>query len=185
LPLLFGFTAGYDWRLQSALILGVEGDIEWADIQGTAPNPNSPVGGNCWSGGDQTASCGTKVGSLGDITARLGFLLSSDTLLYGKAGVAFVRDVFGVTGITPGGGCSFFKPDYPSTSQTRTAATFGVGLEHKFTPQTSIFAEYDYTNLGNAGVTFVSPGSGCTPTFTPSIAQNLQVVKVGLNWKLF
>ena len=177
---LAGGQIGADWQ-HGMTVFGVQGDLAWADIRGTAANPDSPVSGNCWAAGDQTASCGARTNWLGDVTVRAGILLHPDFLLYGKGGVAFDHTNFTVTGLTPGGSCDPQGPDYAPAGQTRTGWTAGVGGEKKFNPRVSGFLEYDYYDFGNKQVNSADTGNGCSAAFNVNIKQTLQTVKLRFN----
>jgi hypothetical protein len=56
----------------------------------------------------------------------------------------------------------------------------GAGWEYAFAPGWSGFLEYDYIGLRRKDVNLIDPVTG--PIFT--VAQNIQMVKVGINVKL-
>jgi outer membrane immunogenic protein len=183
---LAGAQVGLNWQ-RNMTLFGLQADLSWADVHGTAANPVSPVPGNCWaSPANQTASCGTRTVWLGNITARAGLLLTPHALFYVKAGVAFAHDVFTVTRLTAGGGgCVPPGPDYPGIGQTRTGWTAGIGAEKKFNPKVSGFLEYDYSDFGNKAVNFPEAGGNiCSQAFTAAVSQTMQTVKLGLNWAM-
>ena len=86
-----GIEAGKDWQ-NGMWVYGIQGDISFGNISGDAANPNSPNPGDCWSGGDQTATCSSKLDWMADLTARIGALVMPGTLLYVKGGLAFGHD---------------------------------------------------------------------------------------------
>ena len=180
--LLGGLQAGMNWQ-QGPVVFGLQGDVSFAGINGTAANPASAQPGNCWSGGDQTARCGSKTDWLASVTARAGVLVMPDTLLYVKGGFAFAHDVFSVTDLVANqGGCYGNPgPDYAAVGQGRTGGTVGFGGEHAFSNKVTMFAEYDYSNFGTQNVDFPDTGNGCSPGFTVAIKQSVQEVKVGFN----
>jgi outer membrane immunogenic protein len=192
---LAGLQAGGNWQLGS-FVFGLQGDFDVGGLKGTAGRSDAhsngflgygqtPYPGNCWSGGDQTATCGTAADWLASLTARAGVLARPDTLLYLKGGLAFAHDSFSVTALTPGGGCGYLYgsagPDYAPVGQSRFGTTVGGGVEHAFNHQVTLFAEYDYSDFGNQAVNFADTGNGCSPAFTAQIKQTVQEVKVGLN----
>src|SRR5215831_8553745 len=67
-----------------ALVVGIEGDFSWADLDGT---------NTCFAFSPffVSANCHTHVNSLGTLTGRLGIAVGPQgrTLLYGKGGVAY------------------------------------------------------------------------------------------------
>src|SRR5262249_27240922 len=79
---LFGVQAGYNWQATPWLVLGIEGDWDWADIKGTSPCHISTVaGGLNWN-------CHNKVKWTADVGARVGFVVDR-ALVYAKGGVAW------------------------------------------------------------------------------------------------
>ena len=72
---LGGGQIGYNWQ-SGNIVFGVEGDGDWADIEGTAP---------CI----EILACSAKINWTADATARLGVLPMSNVLVYVKGGVAW------------------------------------------------------------------------------------------------
>ena len=163
---LGGLQAGVNWQ-QDAILWGFQADVSFANINGAAANPGSPVSGNCWSGGDQTARCGTMTDWLASFTARVGALITPDTLFYAKGGVAFAHDTFSVTALTANGGCNPAGPDYAGVGQGRFGPTAGIGVEHIVGPTMTLFAEADVSDFGSGDVTFADTGDECSPSLRP------------------
>ena len=191
--LLGGLQVGDDWQ-QGPVVFGVQGDVSFAGIKGTAGRADAvrndccgsiPAPGDCWSGGDQTATCGTTTDWLVSLTARAGVLVMPDTLLYLKGGLAFAHDSFSVTDLTAGGSCGGFAgspgPDYAPVGQGRFGGTVGFGAEHAFTSKVTMFSEYDYSDFGTKDVNFANVDGRCSRAFTAQIKQSVQEVKVGFN----
>src|SRR5580700_3775211 len=72
---LGGGQIGYNWQ-SGNVVFGLEGDGDWADVEGTAP---------CIV----EFSCSAKVNWTADATVRLGVLPMSNVLVYVKGGVAW------------------------------------------------------------------------------------------------
>ncbi len=70
----------------------------------------------------------------------------------------------------------------------RTGWTVGVGGEYKFSPNWSLFAEYNYVDLGRANSPYLYTCTGtCNFEANPflySNKQDFQTFLVGLNYRL-
>lgn len=124
---LVGGTAGYNWQLGNA-VLGIEGDIDWANLKGTNSSTLCPAG------------CST-----------------SDTWLStvrGRAGYAFGGVLPYVTGGLALGDIRAATPGFAGASNTSAGWTAGGGIEFGLTGNWSAKAEYLYVDLGrfNCGV---------------------------------
>jgi opacity protein-like surface antigen len=114
------------------------------------------------------------VDALGTATARFGFAFDQ-FLVYGKAGAAVEhsRDAM------------VRRPETTAFSlngsPTRWGWTTGVGVEFAFSPALSAFAEYDFLDFGTRGIAMIdSNGEGARI----AVSEHVQLVKVGLNYKL-
>lgn len=78
---LAGGQIGYNWQM-NRIVFGVQGDGSWADIKGSAGNPLNLIDGRCSFDGtpDQTAECRTTIRAMGNLTARVGYLVTPSTL---------------------------------------------------------------------------------------------------------
>lgn len=196
---LFGGQIGYNWQVSNAIVLGLQADLDWADISGKATRLAEYDGGpsyiRCWADSDQVADCHTKINSIGSVTGRIGFLPWQNTLLYAKAGVAWTNIDYNVDNVVDsniyssgGGSCGpvgTAHTPYATRSSSRAGFTAGGGIEQRLTDNLSAFAEYDYADLGGRkAVAFAATGDSCTPAFTADVNLNqVNVVKFGLNWK--
>ena len=118
---LAGGTAGYNWQFGNA-VLGIEGDIDWANLKGTNSSTLCPAG------------CST-----------------SDTWLStvrGRAGYAFGNVLPFVTGGLAVGDIRAATPGFAGASNTSAGWTAGGGIEVGLTGNWSAKAEYLYVDLG-------------------------------------
>jgi len=121
---LIGGTIGWNWQAPgSAIVFGIEGDLDWANIRGSALCPNPAF------------SCDTNVNWLGTIRGRLGLAMDR-MLLFATAGAAFA-------------GVQANVPTFGGASGTQTGWTAGLGIEAAVAGNWSVKAEYLYVNLGN------------------------------------
>ena len=118
---LVGLTLGYNWQT-GMWVWGLEGDIDWADIKGSA---------DCAGG-----TCETKNDWLGTARFRLGYAGWNNWLPYITGGAAFgeLKADNSASGLT--------------TTKTQVGWTAGLGVEYAFRSHWSAKLEYLYADLG-------------------------------------
>jgi outer membrane immunogenic protein len=116
-------------------VFGIEADFQGADI-------NDRFG---FTLGGLDGSYKSQIDWFGTVRGRIGYAMDR-TLIYATGGFAYanVEDTLRI-------GDGRAKND-----ETLTGWVVGGGIEHKFTPNWSIKAEYQYINLDNDGVTLGS-----------------------------
>ncbi len=141
---LVGGTVGYNYQFGQAVV-GVEGDIDWADINGTT-NTACPFG------------CKTSDHWLSTARARLGY--AADRFMPFVTGGAAFGDIRAST------------PGFAGANQTNAGWTVGAGLEFAIAGNWTAKAEYLYVDLGkfNCGI---SCGAAATDnvSFTTNIVR--------------
>jgi outer membrane immunogenic protein len=123
---LVGGTIGYNYQAGAA-VFGLEGDIDWANINGTTNN-GCPLG------------CKTRDDWLSTVRGRLGY--AADRFMPFITGGAAFGDIKTST------------PGFVGATSDRAGWTVGAGLEFAFAPNWTAKAEYLYVNLGkfNCGI---------------------------------
>jgi outer membrane immunogenic protein len=177
---LFGGQIGYNWQT-GPVVFGIESDLQWADISGTASATDLCCQGIAGTSGIYTAS--SKLDWFGTVRGRLGFTIGNNALLYGTGGL-----IYGHESVSQS--LSFVGPPafiYPgSASTTRTGATVGAGLEYLFTPAFSAKIEGLWYDMGSLNTTFTCPAGSltCSPGFTTGGHFNFSgaIVRGGLNY---
>jgi outer membrane immunogenic protein len=163
---LGGGQIGYNWQ-SGNIVFGVEGDGDWADIEGTAP---------CI----EVLSCSAKINWTADATARLGVLPMSNVLVYVKGGVAWAGLDYNLSssGLL-GAGTSLGA----SLSTTKTGGLLGIGTEYLFAPHWTAKIEYNYTDFGSHTDSFTLSETGVGSIAVPvSTTLQLHTVKAGINY---
>jgi outer membrane immunogenic protein len=117
---LVGGTVGYNYQFGQAVV-GVEGDIDWADINGTT-NSACPFG------------CKTTDTWLSTVRGRLGY--AADRFMPFVTGGAAFGDIRAST------------PGFAGANQTNAGWTVGAGLEFAIAGNWTAKAEYLYVDLG-------------------------------------
>jgi outer membrane immunogenic protein len=139
---LVGGTIGYNYQAGQA-VFGLEGDIDWADINGTTNNA-CPLG------------CKTSDDWLSTVRGRLGY--AADRFMPFVTGGAAFGDIKATT------------PGFAGATNDRAGWTIGAGLEFALAQNWTAKAEYLYVDLGkfNCGVS-----CGFTATNNVSFTTNL------------
>jgi outer membrane immunogenic protein len=164
---LFGGQAGYNWQMNS-IVLGIEGDAQWSDMQETACGPDCSV--------DGAGIVSQKLKWFATARARLGWAMPS-WMVYATAGAAWGGiDETDTLGLTPG------TVSATSFSQARGGWTAGGGLELRLWEGWTGKLEYLHLDLGST--TNVAPGVP-PETLTTTSQIRSDIVRVGLNYKLW
>ena len=116
-----GGTIGYNYQVEQA-VLGIEGDIDWADIDGTTTNA-CPAG------------CKTSDTWLATVRGRIGY--AADRFMPFVTGGAAFGDVRAST------------PGFPQGGADKTGWTVGGGLEAALAGNWTAKVEYLYVDLGS------------------------------------
>ncbi|MFD2182891.1 outer membrane protein [Rhodoplanes azumiensis] len=156
-----GGTLGCNWQpVGSPFVLGLEGEVGYLSVEGSAYDPLRGTG----------YYASSKAGDwYGMITGRLGYSWDR-ALLYVKGGVAFV-DVESTYTI-PGASISL--------SDTVATWTVGGGLEWAFDMNWSLKAEYMYIGLDETHAGCASTAAfGC---FSQDVG-GIHTAKIGLNYR--
>jgi len=117
-----GGTAGYNWQFGNA-VLGLEGDVDWAKIQGTTGSTLCPFG----------------------CTASTDWL----STVRGRAGYAFGGILPYVTGGLAVGDINANFPGFAVASTTNAGWTVGGGIEFALPGNWSAKVEYLHVDLGH------------------------------------
>ena len=133
-----GALIGYDYRLNSNIVIGIQGDISGSNLETSVSVPG-------------LGSLSARPDLLYSVSGRLGWLSSEDTLLYIIAG--YTHADYNVS-ITPG----------PNFNEHYDGFHVGGGIETHITPRLTARIEYRYTNFsaedwGTGGFVKVSPSS--------------------------
>jgi outer membrane immunogenic protein len=172
-----GLQAGYNQQL-GVIVLGIEGDLDAAGLQGTAP---------CVL----VLNCTMKHNWMADVTGRVGVVAVDRALIYLKGGVAWEGSNFTVGNSVTVAGTTLAAN--ASGSGTQVGGLLGMGVEYAFLPNWSAKLEYNYIDFGtrsfNATIaanasfaaTPLAPLSGVSvPT---SVTENEHIIKAGMNYR--
>jgi outer membrane immunogenic protein len=158
---VFGGQVGCDYQTGS-FVFGVRGLFDGANLSGQNTTPQNTA-----------VAFTTSIPWLATVTGRIGFTLTpaAPLLAYAQGGGAFVQDNHNQL---------FPQPTvFSSGSDTFSGWTVGGGLEYRFAPNASGFAEYNYIGLRDIQSCF----TGCLGGNLPITEKlHVQTVHVGLNF---
>ena len=129
-----GGQLGYRWQT-GALVFGVEGQGDWADINATRVSLLNPA-----------FTTRAKVDGIGLITGQIGYAWNA-ALLYVKGGAAVTGNRFDILSTATG-------VSLASSTSTRWGGAVGVGFEYGFAPNWSVGVEYDHLFMGHNNNSF-------------------------------
>ncbi|MEW6255663.1 MAG: outer membrane protein [Pseudomonadota bacterium] len=151
-----GLQVGYNWQFVNNVVLGIEADVQWADLgsSSVAIVPYGPFAAGFTDG---------SLNAFGTVRARLGYAMDR-FMPYVTGGLAWGTTDYG----------SIYGVD---TSSTNWGWTIGGGVEYAFTNNWTAKIEYQYIDLEGSSYT-IAPTLGSISADT-----QLNVVKVGINYK--
>ncbi len=178
-----GAQMGYNWQLSPNWVYGFETDIQYVDVDrsftvGTVTVPPAALAplANVYR---------TDIDYLGTVRGRIGYAFGQ-TMVYGTGGFAYARVNNSASFFGPpatGSVLQFFGQD----RRTKTGYTVGGGIEHMFSPNWSVKAEYLYYDLDNSNLNVaVIPrlvGQGGGTGYNTTIRNDGHIARVGLNYK--
>ncbi|MGZ5876475.1 MAG: outer membrane protein [Bradyrhizobium sp.] len=164
-----GGQIGCDYQFAPSWVVGIEGAASGSTMKGSRI-VGLPLGN------PDTALVRASTDFLPSVTVRLGYAVDN-VLLYAKGGVALAGDRFNVTGTFAGAPFAFEGLD------NRVGWTAGGGVDWAFSQHWSANIEYDFYQFGHGGVLMSDPIN--TFAGNVDVRQNIQVVKVGLNFHVW
>ena len=159
---LAGGTLGYNWQIRN-LVLGFEGDISWAGLD--AKSKTSPLSGSYMQ---------SNIDAIATLRGRAGYATGGN-LFYLTGGAAFLDTQHRAIELNSACNVHFS----PCSDSWQTGFVAGAGYEAMLTNNLSFKAEYLY--IGTPTQTLAQPD---WPTLTEGFADNVQIARVGLNYKL-
>jgi outer membrane immunogenic protein len=168
--LIGGVTAGFNFQ-NGSWVFGPEVELGWASNDKTVVE-----------NGDDGLY--TEYGLYGAVTGRIGYA-ANRTLFYGKGGLAFATiksaggEFDGVGNEGDNGKWGFDGNEAGFGDETRYGWTIGGGVEHAFTDQWTIKAEYLFADFGSETY-FDLLGENDEPF---AFDDQLHTIKIGLNYQ--
>ncbi|WP_027534544.1 outer membrane protein [Bradyrhizobium sp. WSM3983] len=166
-----GGQIGCDYQAGN-FVFGAQGMIDATDLRGSnrvVPAPGDPQFPNIFDLSARTSWIATA-------TARIGYTVTPQTLLYVKGGGAWSRSSLDYT-ITGMGVATF------TGSETRSGWIVGGGVEYLLAPNWSVFAEYNHMDFGTS--ILATQGIGADAGFSEPIriGHRIDAGMVGVNYR--
>src|ERR1700736_2129132 len=162
---------GYNYQLNSNIVLGLETDIQGAGISDTRTCLIGCAGGT-------SALIDQKLKWFGTTRARLGWA-TGPVLTYVTAGAAYGEVETGVTSTIVGLGGPLGSVG-SVTSSTKSGWTWGTGVEAALGGNWTAKAEYLRVDLGSSSASNVLPGTPLVGTFSTKTSE--QMFRGGVNY---
>lgn len=152
---LAGAAVGYNFHFANNVVLGLEGDLALAAIDGSWSNTfGFGCGGKCFSETD----------AIGTVRGRVGYAFDR-FLPFATAGLAFDRYTAGLG-----------DPLRAERTEWRTSAVLGGGVEYALTDRLSV--KVDYLRIFNGGeMTY----GECSPAGCYTSTKDTDLVRAGIN----
>jgi outer membrane immunogenic protein len=180
---LGGGQLGYNWQF-GAFVLGVEGDVEWENLQGNSP---------CLL----ILNCNVNHTWQADLTGRAGVVAFDRALVYLKGGAVWQHsnytDSNSITITVPGAAASASAS--LGASETRLGALLGTGIEYGFLPNWSAKIEYNFEEFGSHTLNFPLSVAATGLVLPPAVAATFaagvpvtiknfdNIIKFGVNYR--
>jgi outer membrane immunogenic protein len=161
---LGGGQAGCDFQTTN-VVFGVQGTFDFGNIKGSHALTDFP-----------TFSETNSLKAAYTATGRVGYLWTPSFLGYVKVGMSWMQNKNQV--LQPGGVLS------ESASFTLPGMITGIGGEWMFTPNWSVFAEYNYMWIEDTSGQHFNAAAGLFPPGEVlNVKQTAQTVRLGVNYK--
>ena len=160
-----GGQIGCDYQFGGGFVIGVRDMFDWTSNSKSGTFPAAAFGGT-------SAVANFNNQWFDTLTARLGYAVQPNWLLYFQGGAAWAHTS---TNVTVGG------VQFGQTSNTRTGWTIGGGVEWMFAPHWSAFLEGNYMDFGSTSGS-VTTGGVVYPVTAKATESN---VLVGVNYRFF
>ena len=187
---LAGGQIGYNFQTGS-LVLGIEADASWTDIDGSGAFDIGPTGNPTYRWDIQT-----DVEWLASLRGRIGLLLTPTFLIYGTGGVAWadINSRQQSFCYAAGRNCAVdVQVTDTSSSETVVGWVAGLGAEWQFAQGWSLKAEWQHYDFGDVDTKFhgVANPNGLQGGVTNENYTNdtfpgdltLDVIRLGVNYK--
>jgi outer membrane immunogenic protein len=153
-------------------VVGAQGMFDATDFKGSnhvVPGPGDRQFGNVFD-------LSSRVSWLATATARVGYAIQPQLLVYARGGAAWMRS--GLDYATSGMGVT----NIYTGAETRAGWTAGAGLEYLMAANWSVFAEYSHMDFGTStlNTTLITD-----PSPTPiRIGHRIDTLMLGLNYRI-
>lgn len=171
---LGGAQIGYNYQI-GQLVVGIETDIQGANVKGEGSISMSDMDGNSLN-----ARLGTKLDWFGTVRARMGVSATDRFMVYGTGGLAYGRTTSFVRGTSYDAWWDETDSFNESVKKTKGGWTIGAGAEYAITNNVTFKTEYLFTDLGKTNL-FSDGGDDYGVSLDRKF--NFHTVRAGINYK--
>jgi len=168
-----GGKIGYDWQFWGHAVVGVVGDFDWTNLNGsqqvTFPTAPGFIG-----------SASEKIDWLASARGRLGWAFDS-VLFYATGGVAWAQIKNSASFTFPGSDSIFDFAGQSSSSETGVVA--GGGFEYRVSQNLSVVGELLWYDFGTTSIRAPAPAAPPLIFTTQFNNQDILVGTLGANWR--
>ncbi|WP_428029874.1 TonB-dependent receptor domain-containing protein [Ancylobacter sp.] len=172
---IWGGQLGYSYQFANGFVIGAEADYLHAGM-GSSGVLGATEGAALIANRMQEAQTDYSFDWMTTLRAKAGYAFTDQWLVYGTAGVAFLRETETRTQYisnfadanNPGG--TRTEISFSETArQTRTGFTLGAGAEYAIDDRWSVKAEYSFAGFDAESFTFWKARSGVTKTYSKQV----------------
>lgn len=169
-----GAQIGYDLQFTNRMVVGLEADFDWANVDGHLGLGGALDTGSASYGA--AAAAGTSLDWFGTVRARLGYAVSDPLLVYVTGGWAYGRTDTSYHLTVPD-----LSVDYAGSKKNdHNGWALGAGLDYAVTPNLSLRAEYLHVDFDSKKVLDVSYGPAAARL---KVDPSYDFMRVGVNYK--
>ncbi|MCP3462516.1 outer membrane protein [Bradyrhizobium sp. CCGUVB23] len=142
-----GGYAGYNWQVAPSWVIGIEGDVAWADNNKTLAGVPGTWGSSTPASLIAIDSTTVKLGWDASIRGRVGWLVAPSVMLFGTGGIAWQDVSLTANCMRTGPWCILDRTE--TFHKVATGWTVGGGIEAKVWSNWLARAEYRYADFGH------------------------------------
>ncbi|MFG1278515.1 outer membrane protein [Xanthobacter autotrophicus] len=174
-----GGQIGYNYQFANNVVLGLETDLQWTNIEGKYSENYAT-----YYGYTSTFNAGASVDYFGTIRARLGYAFDR-FLPYITGGAAYGKTALNINSSYYGEGSEAWGV---SGSSTKWGWTVGAGVEYAITNNWTFKTEYLYVDLGSTDFSYFGNyccggGVNYNDIYSGSVDTKFHTLKAGVNYK--
>jgi outer membrane immunogenic protein len=176
-----GVHAGYNWQFAPSILVGLEGDFNWASFRST----DTTCQGFCSDPAQDQLVTSSKLDKFGTLRARFG-LTSDRALIYLTAGPAWGHVNASVAVNCPLCGSSGMPLALASDSSFHVGLAVGGGVEYALTQNWLLRAEYMHLDFSNKDTVFQDVFVGLPFVgFRASSTATADIARIGVSYKVW
>jgi len=171
-----GVQGGYNWQFDENFLIGIEGDIQGTNIDGSVSlSITDETGALLLPGDSLDAELGTQLDWFATIRPRIGWV-NDRFVVYATGGLAWGQTTSSVSATLAD--ATLIDE---SITNDRFGWTIGAGIEYALLDNITFKTEYLYTDLGSEQIVDLDLGDGYNLSMDSDV--KFHVVRAGLNFQ--